>query len=92
MQMLLCFFPRMELLIVDIGKHRWFPEWFISQNIVQYCILQYSLLNKALIISFIIASNEIHPLPSGTRIFDAPKSPLTELGNYFVCKFELTSV
>ncbi|XP_010718547.1 target of Nesh-SH3 isoform X11 [Meleagris gallopavo] len=25
------------------------------------------------------ASNEIHPLPSGTRIFDAPKSPLTEL-------------
>ncbi|XP_010718603.1 target of Nesh-SH3 isoform X21 [Meleagris gallopavo] len=27
----------------------------------------------------ILASNEIHPLPSGTRIFDAPKSPLTEL-------------
>ncbi|XP_048821484.1 target of Nesh-SH3 isoform X42 [Lagopus muta] len=27
----------------------------------------------------ILVSNEIHPLPSGTRIFDAPKSPLTEL-------------
>ncbi|XP_035170892.1 target of Nesh-SH3 isoform X25 [Oxyura jamaicensis] len=27
----------------------------------------------------ILASNEIHPLPSGSRIFDAPKSPLTQL-------------
>ncbi|NXJ14605.1 TARSH protein, partial [Odontophorus gujanensis] len=27
----------------------------------------------------ILASNEIHPLPSGSRIFDVPKSPLTEL-------------
>ncbi|KAM6099298.1 target of Nesh-SH3 isoform 26-T26 [Theristicus caerulescens] len=28
----------------------------------------------------ILASNEIQPLPSGSRISDAPKSPLTELG------------
>lgn len=82
----------MELFIVVIGKHHWFPECFRSQNTVPYFVLQYSVLNKALIISFIIVSNEIHPLPSGTRIFDAPKSPLTELGNYFVCKFEQTSV
>ncbi|XP_071879497.1 target of Nesh-SH3 isoform X39 [Anas platyrhynchos] len=27
----------------------------------------------------ILASNEIHPVPSGSRIFDAPKSPLTQL-------------
>ncbi|XP_042666438.1 target of Nesh-SH3 isoform X2 [Centrocercus urophasianus] len=27
----------------------------------------------------ILVSNEIHPLPPGTRIFDDPKSPLTEL-------------
>ncbi|NXC46430.1 TARSH protein, partial [Penelope pileata] len=27
----------------------------------------------------LLASNEIHPLPSGSRIFDAPKSPLTEI-------------
>ncbi|XP_066859175.1 target of Nesh-SH3 isoform X22 [Anser cygnoides] len=30
----------------------------------------------------ILASNEIHPLPSGSRIFDAPKSPLTQLASY----------
>ncbi|XP_030332102.1 target of Nesh-SH3 [Strigops habroptila] len=32
----------------------------------------------------LLASNEIQPLPSGSRISDAPKSPLTELGNYFL--------
>lgn len=73
---------------VSLFLYCWLQACTLCAEIVLCHLFPMTLRNKDLVISFIIASNEIQPIPSGSKISDAPKILQTKPGNYFVSKVE----